>query len=103
MGRVSPGACWIELWKINRFSDVTSEILSSKVLILLASRPETVEVAVRRMRPEVLGVIVSQEILEAVTLKCSELRAEGVEVRYRMVDSPMESADAFSRVERLLT
>jgi len=77
--------------------------LSSKALILLASRPETVEVAVKRMRPEVLGVIVSQEILEAVTLKCSELRAEGVEFRYRMVDSPMEIGDAFSRFEHLLS
>ena len=55
------------------------------------------------MRPEVLGVIVSQEILEAVTLKCSELRAEGVEFRYRMVDSPMEIGDAFSRFEHLLS
>ena len=77
--------------------------MSSKALILLASRPETVEVAVKRMRPEVLGVIVSQEILEAVTLKCSELRAEGVEFRYRMVDSPMEIGDAFSRFEHLLS
>ncbi|MBA3424097.1 MAG: TIGR02710 family CRISPR-associated protein [Rubrobacter sp.] len=59
--------------------------------------------AVERMRPETLGVIVSQEILEAVTLKCSELRAEGVEFRYRMVDSPMEIGDAFSRFEHLLS
>jgi len=81
---------------------VTSEIFSSKALILLASRPETVEIAVRRIRPEVLGVIVSQEILEAVTLKCSELRAQGVEFRYRMVDSPMEIGDSFSRFEHLL-
>ena len=76
---------------------------SSKAIILLASRPETVQVAVERMRPETLGVIVSQEILEAVTLKCSELRAEGVEFRYRMVDSPMEIGDAFSRFEHLLS
>ncbi|MDQ3182366.1 MAG: TIGR02710 family CRISPR-associated CARF protein [Actinomycetota bacterium] len=81
---------------------MTSEIFSSKALILLASRPETVEIAVRRIRPEVLGVIVSQEILEAVTLKCSELRAQGVEFRYRMVDSPMEIGDSFSRFEHLL-
>ena len=82
---------------------MTSEIFSSKALILLASRPETVEIAVRRIRPEVLGVIVSQEILEAVTLKCSELRAQGVEFRYRMVDSPMEIGDSFSRFEHLLS
>ncbi len=55
----------------------------------------------KRRRPEVLGVIVSQEILEAVTLKCSELRFLGVEFRYRMVDSPMEIGDAFSRFEHL--
>ncbi len=80
-----------------------SEISSSKALILLASRPETVEIAVRRMRPETLGVIVSQEILEAVTLKCSELRAEGVEFRYRRVDSPMEIGDAFAKFELMLS
>jgi hypothetical protein len=33
-----------------------------KALILLASRPETVQVVVEGLRPEVLGVIVSQEI-----------------------------------------
>lgn len=75
----------------------------AKTLILLASRPETMEVAVKKLRPEVLGVIVSQEILEAVTLKCSELRSLGVEFRYRMVDSPMEIGDAFSRFEHLLS
>jgi CRISPR-associated protein (Cas_Cas02710) len=76
---------------------------SSKALILLASRPETVEVTVKMLEPEVLGVIVSQQNLEAVTLKCWELRAEGVEFRYRMVDSPMEIGDAFSRFEHLLS
>ena len=57
---------------------MTSEILSSKAILLLASRLETAEVAVRKMRPETLGVIVSQEILEAVVTKCSDLRDEGV-------------------------
>lgn len=47
---------------------MTSEILSSNALILLASRPETVEVALKKLRPETLGVIVSQEILEAVSI-----------------------------------
>lgn len=78
-------------------------MIQTKALILLASRPETVEVAVERLRPQVIGVIVSQEILEAVTLKCSELRSRGVEFRYRMVDSPMEIGDAFSRFEHLLS
>lgn len=76
---------------------------SLKALILLASRPETIEAAVEKLGPEVVGVIVSQEILEAVTLKCSELRSRGVEFRYRMVDSPMEIGDAFSRFEHLLS
>jgi len=76
---------------------------SLRALILLASRPETVEVAVERLGPEVVGVIVSQEILETITLKCSQLRARGVEFRYRMVDSPMEIGDAFSRFEHLLS
>ena len=53
---------------------MTSEIFSSRALILLASRPETVEVALRRMRSETLGVIASQEILKALVLKCSEVR-----------------------------
>jgi len=77
--------------------------LNSKALILLASRPETVEVAVRRMRPETLGVIVSQEILEAVVTKCLDLRDEGVRFLYRIVDSPMEIGDSFSRFEHLLS
>ncbi len=76
---------------------------SLKALILLASRPETIEAAVEKLGPEVVGVIVSQEILEAVTLKCSELRVRGVEFRYRMVDSPMEIGDAFGRFEHLLS
>jgi CRISPR-associated protein (TIGR02710 family) len=75
---------------------------NSKVLILLASRPETVDVAVKKLRPKVLGVIVSQEILEAVVLKCSELKGRA-RFLYRVVDSPMEIGDAFSRFEHLLS
>ncbi len=63
--------------------------LERQALVLLATRPETVEVAVRRMRSETLGVIVSQEILEAVVTKCLDLRDEGVRFLYRIVDSPM--------------
>ncbi len=74
----------------------------TKVLILLASRPETVEVAVERLQPETLGVIVSQEILEAVVLKCSELKGEA-RFLCRVVDSPMEIGDSFSRFEHLLS
>jgi len=75
---------------------------SSKAIILLASRPETVQVAVERMRPETLGVIASQEILEAVVLKCSELKGKA-RFLYRVVDSPMEIGDAFDRFEHLLS
>jgi CRISPR-associated protein (TIGR02710 family) len=73
----------------------------TRALILLASRPETVQVAVERLRPETLGVIVSQEILEAVVLKCSELKGKA-RFLYRVVDSPMEIGDAFDRFEHLL-
>lgn len=73
--------------------------------ILLASRPETVEVAVRKMRLETLGVIVSREILEAVVSKCSEPRDERVRFLYRIVDWPMEIENAFEleRFEHLLS
>ncbi len=74
----------------------------TKALILLASRPETVEIAVEKLRPEVMGVIVSQEILEAVVLKCSELKGK-IQFLYRVVDSPMEIGDAFGRFEHLLS
>jgi hypothetical protein len=68
-----------------------------KVLILLTSRPETVEIAVRKLRPKTLGVIFSQDVLLAMAAKCSELGGEGVEFRYRMVDDPMEISDAFAK------
>ncbi|MGF1472622.1 MAG: TIGR02710 family CRISPR-associated CARF protein [Rubrobacteraceae bacterium] len=75
---------------------------STKALILLASRPESVEVAVGRLRPESVGVIVSQEILPAVVLKCAELE-DRARFYYRVVDSPMEISDAFGRFEHLLS
>lgn len=75
---------------------------SARSLILLASRPESVEIAVERLRPEVVGVIVSQEILPAVVAKCSELGG-GVRFLYRIVDSPMEIGHSFERFEHLLS
>jgi hypothetical protein len=70
-------------------------VTSTEALILLASRPETVEIAIDKLRPETLGVIVSQEILEAaVVIKCSELKGEA-RFLYRVVDSPMEIGDSF--------
>ncbi len=76
---------------------MTSEIFCSKALILVTSRPESVEVAVGTLRPEVLAVIFSQEVFLAVAEKCSELKGEGVEFRHRMVDDPMEISDAFAK------
>lgn len=50
----------------------------------------------RKLAPEVLAVIVSQEVLEAVVLKGSELKG-AARLLYRMVDDPMEISDAFSK------
>jgi CRISPR-associated protein (TIGR02710 family) len=80
----------------------SEELSNLKALILLASRPESVEIAVRKMRPEVLAVIVSQEVLEAVVLKGSELKGE-TRLLYRMVDDPMEISDAFQKFELALS
>ncbi len=80
---------------------VESETVPAKALILLASRPETVEIAVWEIRPEVLAVIVSQEVLEAVVMKGTELKGE-TRFLYRMVDDPMEISDAFRKFELAL-
>jgi hypothetical protein len=61
-----------------------------------------VEIAVRKMRPGVLAVIVSQEVLEAVVLKGTELKGEA-RLLYRMVDDPMEISDAFHKFELALS
>jgi CRISPR-associated protein (TIGR02710 family) len=74
----------------------------ASALILLTSRPETVEIAVREMRPGVLAVIVSQEVLEVVVLKGRELKDE-TRLLYRMVDDPMEISDAFHKFELALS
>jgi len=81
---------------------VESETVSAKALILLASRPESVGIAVEMLRPERMGIISSQEVLEAIVLRCAELKGAGVEFTYHLVDSPMEISDAFGRFERLL-
>ena len=84
-------------------TEQTTGSVSTKALILLASRPVTVEVAVENLSPEVIGLILSQEILAPVVAKCRELgNREGVEFKYRLVDSPMEIGDAFGRFEHLL-
>lgn len=76
---------------------MTGESPNSKALILVTSRPESVEVAVETSRPEVLALIFSQDVLLAVAAKCSELSGSGVAFRHRMVDRPMEIEDAFSK------
>ncbi|AHY48067.1 TIGR02710: CRISPR-associated protein, TIGR02710 family (plasmid) [Rubrobacter radiotolerans] len=73
----------------------------AKALILLASRPESVEIAVERLQPEALAVVVSQEVLEAVVLKGAESK-DRARLLYRMVDDPMEISDAFSKFGRAL-
>jgi CRISPR-associated protein (TIGR02710 family) len=75
----------------------------ARALILLASRPETVEIAAEKLAPEVLGVIFSQESLEGIMPKCLELSGAGTTFRYRQVESPMEIGDAFGRFESLLS
>lgn len=77
--------------------------VSPKALILLTSRPESLEIAVKQLRPEVLAVIVSQEVLEAVVLKGAELKRAGLRLLYRMVDDPMEISNAFSAFELALS
>jgi len=54
------------------------------------------------VQPEVLAVIVSQEVLEAVVMKGTELKGE-TRLLYRMVDDPMEISDAFRKFELALS
>ncbi len=82
---------------------MTSELPSTKALILVTSRPESVEVAVETSRPEVLALIFSQDVLLAVAAKCSELSGSGVSFRHRMVDHPMEIEDAFDKFSLALS
>lgn len=74
-----------------------------KALILLTSRPESVEIAVGKLGPETIVVIFSREVLEAVAAKCAELRGRGVGFTYALVEDPMEIRDSFNRFERMLS
>ena len=76
--------------------------VSCKALIMVVSRPDAVEVAVGELKPEVVGVIVSQDILELIVMRCARLEAQAA-FRYRIVDSPMEIGHSFERFEHLLT
>jgi CRISPR-associated protein (TIGR02710 family) len=62
----------------------------------------TVEIAVEELEPEVVGVILSQDILSPIVTKCAELDPR-TRLRYRFVDSPMEIGHSFERFEHLLS
>ena len=73
-----------------------------KALIMVVSRFDTVEIAVEELKPEVVGVILSQDILSPIVRKCAELEPR-TSLRYRIVDSPMEIGHSFERFEHLLS
>ncbi len=76
--------------------------LHAKALIMVVSRIDAIEVALRTLRPEVVGLIASQDIVGPVAAKCEEFKS-WVLFRYRLVDSPMEIGDSFERFEHLLS
>ncbi len=73
-----------------------------KALVMVVSRTDAVETAVESLRPEVVGVISSQDILVEVARKCGELESRAT-FRYRLVDSPMEIHHSFERFEHLFS
>ena len=78
--------------------------VSSKALIMVASRPAGVREAVEHLHPEVVGLILSEEILEHMVPVSKELRADNsVDFRYSLVEQPMEIEDAFGEFEHLLS
>jgi CRISPR-associated protein (TIGR02710 family) len=77
-------------------------VVPCRALIMVVSRTDAVEVAVEELRPEVVGVILSQDILGPVVKKCEQLGPQAM-FRYRLVDSPMEIGDSFERFEHLLS
>ncbi len=78
------------------------DLPSAKALIMVVSRTDAVEVAVEELKPEVVGVILSQDILQPTVMKCAELEPQAM-FRYRIVDSPMEIGHSFERFEHLLS
>lgn len=76
--------------------------VTSRAAIMVVSRLDAIEVALRTLRPEVVGLIASQDIVGPVAAKCEELKSQ-VLFRYRLVDSPMEIGDSFERFEHLLS
>jgi CRISPR-associated protein (TIGR02710 family) len=76
--------------------------ISCKALITVVSRTEAIDTAVEALRPEVVGVISSQDVMGAVGKKCEELGSRTI-FRFRLVDSPTEIHDSFERFEHLFS
>jgi CRISPR-associated protein (TIGR02710 family) len=74
----------------------------TRALIMVISRTDTIELAVEEFEPEMVGVILSQDILGPIVTKCEELTPR-TSFRYRIVDSPMEISHSFERFEHLLS
>jgi hypothetical protein len=73
---------------------------SARALILLASRPDSVGIAVGELAPKCMAVISSQEVFQPVIMRCAEF--DTVRFFYRMVDHPMEISDAFRKFDLAL-
>jgi hypothetical protein len=74
----------------------------TRALIMVISRIDTIELAVEEFEPEIVGVILSQDILGPIVTKCTELEPHTTFL-YRIVDSPMEISHSFERFEHLLS
>ena len=74
----------------------------TRALIMVVSRTDTIELAVKEFEPEMVGVILSQDILGPIVAKCTELEPS-TSFLYRIVDSPMEISHSFERFEHLLS
>ena len=69
---------------------------------MVISRTDTIELAVQEFEPEIVGVILSQDILGPIVAKCTQLEPR-TSFLYRIVDSPMEISHSFERFEHLLS
>lgn len=76
--------------------------VETRALIMVISRTDTIERAVEEFEPEMVGVILSQDILGPIVTKCTEL-GHRTSFLYRIVDSPMEISHSFERFEHLLS
>jgi CRISPR-associated protein (TIGR02710 family) len=69
---------------------------------MVISRTDTIELAVQEFEPEIVGVILSQDILSPIVAKCTQLEPR-TSFLYRIVDSPMEISHSFERFEHLFS